>query len=437
MKYEPPYGAPGSNDPYINGNPSTGTMGSIPPAASIENPQREIVNLIAAAGLTPSDGDLNQLARGIQSGNIIYGVDTGSATAYAVTLNPPLLAYSDGLAVWVLPGNSNSGPATFNINGLGARNIVRRGGAALSAGDMPQGYKSLLTYNALHANFELYGTGFTPAGFLPVLTANTNLYVNASTGDDTNYDGTSAAVSGPHGPFKTISRAMNESFKYGPSLYTMTINIAAGTYNEACQTPPVRGPSLVIKGAGATNTFVTGQTDSHTFFCGYGNTMAVQDICGSAGSGTYGPPSIFVTYNGGFMTTNNTASNTANGFVFWADNAGTSAVGNHTFNASSTVQAGFYSAGAQMVLYSGISKTIATYTFGGAVTVTGAFAQVSGNGGIWASPAPYTNLWANTGFVTGAKYFANYNGVIYVLGLGPNFFPGTVAGAVSTGGQYG
>ena len=237
-------------------------MGSIPPAESIEFPQRELVNLIAACGLTPDNADLCQLARSIQSGKVIYGVDTGSATAYAIALNPPLLAYTDGLAIWVLPGNANTGPATFNVNGLGARNIVRRGGAPLSAGDMPQGYKSLLTYNALHANFELYGISFGATGFLPILTANTTLYVNGATGDDLLYDGTTAAVSGPHGPFKTIMRAMQETFKYGPSLYTMTINLAAGSYNELVQTPQVRGPSIILKGAGPTNTFILGQANT-------------------------------------------------------------------------------------------------------------------------------------------------------------------------------
>ena len=436
MKYNAPYGAAGANDPYINGNPATGTMGSIPPAASIEFPQREIVNLVAAAGLTPDNADLNQLARGIQSGNIIYGADTGSATAYAMTLNPPLLGYSDGLAVWMLPANANSGPATLNVNGLGARNIVRRGGAALSAGDMPQQYKSLLTYNALHANFELYGTGFTPAGFVPVLTANMNLYVNGATGDDTNYDGTTAVVSAPHGPFKTITRAMNETFKYGPSVFTMTINVAAGTYNECCATPALRGPSIAIQGAGAATTVVTGLADSHTFFCGYGNTMSVQNICAQATLGTYGPPSCFVASNGGFLYTNNTASDTAVGFVFWA-NAGNVAVGTHTFNSGSSVNSCICAIGGNVALFSGVAKTIANYIFAGPISMSGAFVYASGNGSIYVSPAPYTNIFTSVGFVSGAKYTANFNGVIIAQGLGPNFFPGTVAGSVATGGQYG
>ena len=62
MQYNQPYGVSDPNAPYINGNPSTGTMGSIPPAASIEYPQREIVNLITDAEMTPTNSDLHQLA---------------------------------------------------------------------------------------------------------------------------------------------------------------------------------------------------------------------------------------------------------------------------------------------------------------------------------------------------------------------------------------
>ena len=51
MKYNQPFGISDPNAAYINGNPTTGTMGSIPPAASVEFDQREIVALIAATGL--------------------------------------------------------------------------------------------------------------------------------------------------------------------------------------------------------------------------------------------------------------------------------------------------------------------------------------------------------------------------------------------------
>lgn len=65
MEYVPPInGDTGNPDrPYINANPGTGIQGSIPPAAAIEHPMREIVNAITAAGLTPDPNDLTQLGQ--------------------------------------------------------------------------------------------------------------------------------------------------------------------------------------------------------------------------------------------------------------------------------------------------------------------------------------------------------------------------------------
>lgn len=81
MKYNVPYGLPDETTlygtPYINGNPTTGTMGSIPPAASIEYDQREIVAVIQWAAdhgyhdmagalcANPTNADLQQLLKAI------------------------------------------------------------------------------------------------------------------------------------------------------------------------------------------------------------------------------------------------------------------------------------------------------------------------------------------------------------------------------------
>ena len=73
MKYQPPYGF--ENDPtahYINGDPSIGRAGSIPPAASIEYPMREIVAAIHYAGLSPSDFDLTQAVKAVRCGRLNY-----------------------------------------------------------------------------------------------------------------------------------------------------------------------------------------------------------------------------------------------------------------------------------------------------------------------------------------------------------------------------
>ena len=118
----------GSERLVHNGNPSTGTMGSIPPAASIENPQREVVNTIIDAGLTPTDADLSQLAKAIQSGQLNYKHDTGTANAYAALLTPNPGSYFEGLGVILKILNSNTGASVLNLNSLGNKPIVRSDG---------------------------------------------------------------------------------------------------------------------------------------------------------------------------------------------------------------------------------------------------------------------------------------------------------------------
>jgi hypothetical protein len=62
MIYTPPLGSTDPNAVYIDGDESTGTEGSIVPAAAIEHPMREIQNAIIEGGLTPNKGNQTQLA---------------------------------------------------------------------------------------------------------------------------------------------------------------------------------------------------------------------------------------------------------------------------------------------------------------------------------------------------------------------------------------
>ena len=67
MEYSPPFDQIGINNnaSYVNGNPATGVQGSIPNAPALEQPQREILDVITAAGLVPSATDLTQLDQAI------------------------------------------------------------------------------------------------------------------------------------------------------------------------------------------------------------------------------------------------------------------------------------------------------------------------------------------------------------------------------------
>jgi hypothetical protein len=149
MQYNPPYGVSDPDAPYINGNPSTGTMGSIPPAASIEYPQREIVNFINSSDLAPDNGDLTQLAKGVQSGTVSYGVDTGSANVLSAQLSPVPDQYAPGMMVRILVAQDNTGPSSLALNALGAANILENG-ATLVGGELLKNSVRLFIYNVGH-----------------------------------------------------------------------------------------------------------------------------------------------------------------------------------------------------------------------------------------------------------------------------------------------
>src|SRR4029077_9584217 len=91
MKYWQPYGITDPDAPYINGDPSIGRQGSIPPAGSIEQDQREIVNVIKGNGFAPSETDVHQLLIASRSQRMNYAVDTNDLpNTLTVSFVPPI-----------------------------------------------------------------------------------------------------------------------------------------------------------------------------------------------------------------------------------------------------------------------------------------------------------------------------------------------------------
>ena len=101
-------------------------------------------------------GTLNDSARAMMArwaawldqvgGTVTYG---GSSNAYTAT-NPvahAFAAYAAGYVFALKANHTNSGAATFNVDGLGARSIVTPDGGALVAGDIVNGGIYLLIYD--------------------------------------------------------------------------------------------------------------------------------------------------------------------------------------------------------------------------------------------------------------------------------------------------
>lgn len=99
------------------------------------------------------------------------GVDTGSANAYILNFAASFTTYTDGVIIYWIPANTNTGASTININGLGVINILNPDGSALLAGEIVANQPAQILFKAgafqlITATNTVYGT-FVPtwAGF--------------------------------------------------------------------------------------------------------------------------------------------------------------------------------------------------------------------------------------------------------------------------------
>jgi hypothetical protein len=166
MKYVPPYGITANPDAsYINGDPSIGRAGSIPPAAVFENPQREICNLITDSTQTPADTDLHQVTRGVRDGKLNFCIDAGPLNQLQVVLNgPPITAYTAGLELNVLVAHTNTGPTRITVGTLNPTSVKRPDGSELQANDILAGMIAKLVCDGTYFQCINIGTGETGGG---------------------------------------------------------------------------------------------------------------------------------------------------------------------------------------------------------------------------------------------------------------------------------
>lgn len=103
------------------------------------------------------------VAKAVQGGGYTYAADTGTANTLAITLTPAPAAYQAGMMVEVNVANTNTGAATVNVNGLGAKS-VQFGGSALTAGQLIAGQIYSLIYDG--TNFQLQSPPGLAKGYI-------------------------------------------------------------------------------------------------------------------------------------------------------------------------------------------------------------------------------------------------------------------------------
>lgn len=86
----------------------------------------------------------------------VNGTVGGTANAITLALGAPApTSYTEGLTVQFRTTATNTGAVTLNINSIGAAQVVRHDGVALSAGDLMIGLVYEARYNATSGKFEL------------------------------------------------------------------------------------------------------------------------------------------------------------------------------------------------------------------------------------------------------------------------------------------
>jgi len=83
-----------------------------------------------------------------------YAADAEASDAYAVTLDPVPSAYFDGMEVNFKANTANTGPATLNVNSLGAKTIKKRNDKDLKTGDIESGQIVKVIYDGTYFQMQ-------------------------------------------------------------------------------------------------------------------------------------------------------------------------------------------------------------------------------------------------------------------------------------------
>jgi len=96
-------------------------------------------------------------ADAITTGTATFAPESGSGNAYVVTMPDTRTSEQDGDEVIFFATHTNSGAATLEVDGLGAKAIVRADGIATAANDLQSGVLYVARYDATNTRYQLVG----------------------------------------------------------------------------------------------------------------------------------------------------------------------------------------------------------------------------------------------------------------------------------------
>lgn len=92
------------------------------------------------SGLAPAaQGDALIALGATRNGSYSWATTGGTAMAITLAMHPPCAAYAPGLSIRFLPNANAYGPVTLNVDGLGARRLVRSDRTPVAVGQLTPG----------------------------------------------------------------------------------------------------------------------------------------------------------------------------------------------------------------------------------------------------------------------------------------------------------
>lgn len=135
------------------------------------NSNSSVGGVSLAEGMNPSAvnnairavmADTKALLNDIAAQNVSSGTDT-----ITLTSDSTIAAYADGMRFTFIAGGTNTGPATLNIDSVGAKAVRKGADVALAAGDIAAGMAVDVVYdasaNAAAGAWLMIGAGFQPS----------------------------------------------------------------------------------------------------------------------------------------------------------------------------------------------------------------------------------------------------------------------------------
>jgi hypothetical protein len=101
------------------------------------------------------------------------GTDTGFANSYVLNFVSNFTSLVNGIVVYWIPANTNTGPSTLNVNGLGPIPILNQGGAPLTAGQLFANQVANVMY--FNGNWLLISSGYSSAAAQSLFIANRSI----------------------------------------------------------------------------------------------------------------------------------------------------------------------------------------------------------------------------------------------------------------------